>query len=120
MNWDVAFERMRARLHNRVFAYRACFRVQTPIDTQPWWAVWRKPEPDKLTQAAEIVMRDLAEYCYVKRPTLTVSAVTKQADPIGMAFAEGRRDVFNRIASLLELTSEDIERIAHRRSMNDE
>lgn len=117
MAWNEAFERHRARVHRRAIAYRQVFGRPDEIDATPWWAFWRKP---KLTPAAEIVLQDLARYCYASRPTLTVSIVTKQADPIAMAFAEGRRDVFNRISALLNLDDTDIERIAHQRSMNDE
>lgn len=120
MSWDAQLERIRARLHSRVFAYRAVFTNQAEIDRAPWWAFWRKPGPGKLTPAGEVVLRDLARYCYANRPTLTVSGVTKQTDPLGMAFAEGRRDVFNRITALLNLTPNDIERIANQRSMTDE
>lgn len=120
MAWNEALERHRARIHQRAFAYRQVFGRPDEIDTAPWWALWRKPTKPHLTPAAEVVLRDLARYCYAQRPTLTVSIVTKQADPVAMAFAEGRRDVFNRITALLNLDESDIERIAHQRSMNDE
>lgn len=90
------------------------------IDAAPWWAIWRRPRGGQLSPAGELVLRDLARYCYADRPTLTVSAVTKQADPLAMAFAEGRRDTYNRILALLNLTSEDIERIAHHRNQTDD
>jgi hypothetical protein len=116
--FDESYERFRARLHSRRMAYRACFAVQAPV--QRTWRFWRRPRPTDLSPAGEIVMRDLAHYCYARKPTLTVSAVTKQSDALAMAFAEGRRDVFNRICSLMNLTSSDIDRIANHRSGNDE
>ncbi len=90
--------RIRARLTRRADAYRALFL-----------------RPDKeLAVPAEIVLRDLARYCYATRPTLKVSPMTGQADPIAMAFAEGRRDVLNRIIAQVNLTDEQINRISTR------
>lgn len=91
------FERVRALLFRRAHAYRAVFK--TP--------------GGELGPAAETVMKDLAKYCYADKPTLKVSMVTQQTDPYAMAFAEGRRDVFNRIVALANLTPDQIERIAH-------
>lgn len=90
------------RLSRRAAAYRAVF----------------KPSEEP-TDQAEIVLRDLANYCYANKPTLKVSNITQQTDPYAMAFAEGRRDVFNRITSLCNLTPDQISRIANHRS-NDE
>jgi len=122
--WNEAFERVRARLHNRAFGYRAVFMRPAPgretvVDTAPWWAIWRKPKGGELTPAADIVLRDLAKYCYASRPTLKVSQVTQQSDALAMAFAEGRRDVFNRIVALINLDSDQIERIAHSRTVDE-
>ena len=103
MSWNEAFERVRARIHRRAFAYKALFRT---------------PGGD-LGPAAQIVMEDLARYCYAGKPTMKISLVTQQADPIAMAFAEGRRDVFNRITAMCNLTSDQIERIAQARTQDD-
>lgn len=123
MAWNESFERIRARVHQRAFAYRAVFLVTDPgraqVDTAPWWAFWRKPSGGTLAPPGAIVMRDLAKYCYAGKPTLKVSQVDQHVDPLAMAFAEGRRDVFNRITAMCNLTSDDLERIAHARS-NDE
>lgn len=97
MTWDHAIERIKARLHRRAFSYRALF-VTPGSDLAP---------------SAEVVLRDLARYCYATKPTLKVSPITGQADPIAMAFAEGRRDVFNRITALANLTDDQIQRIAN-------
>lgn len=97
MGWDTAFERIRARLHNRAASYRAVFMT---------------PGGD-LGPAAETVMKDLARYCYANKPTLKISQVTQQSDALAMAFAEGRRDVFNRIKAMCNLTDDQINRIAH-------
>ena len=90
------------RLVDRAAAYRATFianRAKVPETT------------GGVTPAAAVVLRDLAHYCYVYKPTLKVSQVTQQCDPLAMAFAEGRRDVFNRIMGLCNLTHEQIDRI---------
>lgn len=122
MAWNEQAERMRARVNRRAFGYRALFMVGQPgsaeIDATPWWAFWRKPEPGALTPAAEIVLADLAHYCYARKPTLKVSQVDQHADPLAMAFAEGRRDVFNRITAMCNLTSDQIDNIVHSRSDN--
>lgn len=120
MAWNEHAERLRARVHRRAFGYRALFLVgnEQPrlVDTEPWWAFWRKPSGGALTPAADIVLADLAHYCCAKKTTLTVSPVDKHCDPLAMAFAEGRRDVFNRITAMCNLTSDQIDRIAHARS----
>lgn len=120
MAWNEAFERMRARLHRRAFGYRALFVDATVnVDTTPWWAFWRKPAGGTLRPAASIVLEDLAHYCYAGRSTLKVSQADQHCDPLAMAFAEGRRDVFNRITAMCNLNPDQIERIAHART-NDE
>lgn len=103
MTWNEALERVRARLNRRRSMYRALFK--TP--------------GDELAPAADYVLRDLARYCYATNTTLKVSQVTQQCDPLAMAFAEGRRDVFNRIVAICNLTPEQVDRIAQHR-MNDE
>lgn len=103
MGFNEAYERMRARIHRRAHAYRALFK--TP--------------GGELGPAAQTVMEDLARYCYASKPTLKVSHVTQQSDPLAMAFAEGRRDVFNRIVAMCNLTSDQIEHIARARTADD-
>ena len=103
MAWNEAFERVRARLSRRSAMYRALFM---------------NPGGD-MQHAAEYVMRDLAAYCYASKPTLKISQVTQQSDPLAMAFAEGRRDVFNRISAMCNLSQDQIDRIAQHRT-NDE
>lgn len=101
MNLASVAQSIRTRLGDRRWAYRALFLHddgKTP------------------NAAGEVVLRDLARYCYANKPTLKVSQVTQQADPIAMAFAEGRRDVFNRIVAMCHLTDDQIHRIAHERS----
>lgn len=123
MAWNENLERARARLSNRAFGYRAVFQMRDPkvplVDTAPWWAFWRAAHPHELSPGGEIVLRDLAHYCYAAKPTLKVSQVDQHVDPLAMAFAEGRRDVFNRITALLNLDAGQIDRIAHARTSDE-
>ena len=85
---------------DRVAAYKATFFTnEAKVDHQ-----------GALSPAAEIVLRDLASYCYAKKPTLIVSPVSGMTDPYAMAFADGRRDVYNRIMTLCNLTQEQVDR----------
>ena len=123
MSFDHAAERARARLHSRVFSYRAIFlRPQANEPPARWWqrAFWTTPRGGDLGPAAEVVLRDLARYCYANRPTLKVSNITQQSDALAMAFAEGRRDVFNRITALCNLSADQISTIINNRSANDD
>lgn len=116
--FDAAFERVRARLSDRRWAYQALFLAAEPgRGSVRWWSLaWWRGDPGRLTPAAEIVLRDLARYCYANKPTLKVSQVTQQSDAVAMAFAEGRRDVYNRIKAMCNLTQDQIDQIAHTRS----
>jgi hypothetical protein len=51
---------------------------------------------------AEIVLADLKRFCYVERPTIKVTA-QQTIDPLAMAVAEGRREVFMRIVQFMRL-----------------
>jgi hypothetical protein len=58
--------------------------------------------------SAEIVLADLKRFCRVETSTVVVSPVTKTIDPLAMAMAEGRREVWNRIQAHLNLSDRDI------------
>ena len=53
------------------------------------------------TKATAIVMADLIRFCRARTSTVTVSH--GRIDPIAMGVAEGRREVFNRIQSYINL-----------------
>lgn len=53
----------------------------------------------------EKVIADLTKYCHHNTPTFVPN------DPYSTAFAEGRRDVFNRILAQLDLTESQLSRI---------
>ncbi len=60
---------------------------------------------------AQIVLADLARFCRADRSTM-VSIMGRGVDPIASAVAEGRRQVWLRIQSQLNLTPADITRMA--------
>lgn len=62
-----------------------------------------KPNKD-----AELVLADLRRFCYADRTTAKVSPTTQTMDPLAMAFAEGRREVFMRLQQLLNLDESTI------------
>ena len=57
---------------------------------------------------AEIVLADLRRFCRATSSTVMVSPVSKQIDPIAMAMAEGRREVFMRIVGYLHIDEKQI------------
>lgn len=116
MAWNEHYERMRARIHRRAFAYRALFVAgRGAIYLAPWWAIWRRPSGGELAPAAIIVLEDLRRYCYAEKSLLKIGN-DGHVDPLQMAFADGRRDVYNRIQAMANLTSDQIEAIAAARS----
>lgn len=61
---------------------------------------------------AEIVLADLRKFCRANTSTIMVSPVTRVVDPYASAVAEGRREVWNRIRSNLDLTDPQINALA--------
>lgn len=64
-----------------------------------------------ITRDAEIVLADLRRFCRATSSTVTVSPVSKTIDPLAMALAEGRREVWLRIASYLHLDEKTIQHL---------
>lgn len=62
----------------------------------------------ELTKAGAAVVRDLARYTGAYKTSFRVSPVTRTADSIAMAYAEGRRDTFLRLQSMLKLPDEEV------------
>ena len=58
--------------------------------------------------AAEVVLADLKRFCRADTSTVVVSPVSKAIDPLAMAMAEGRREVWNRIQSYLHMADREI------------
>lgn len=60
--------------------------------------------PDgKLSRHGYEVLEDLAKFCRFNSSTAMVSPVTKAIDPVAMALAEGRREVYLRIIGAINL-----------------
>lgn len=61
-----------------------------------------------LTPDGEVIMRDLRKFCRATTSTAMMSPIRGAVDPIAMAIAEGRREVFNRINEYLHLSDRTI------------
>jgi hypothetical protein len=58
--------------------------------------------------AAEVVLADLKRFCRADTSTMGVSPVSRAIDPMAVAMAEGRREVWNRIQSYLHMADREI------------
>lgn len=90
MNIDLKQLRL---LFGRRMAYRRTFNTQSPD--------------------VKIVLADLSRFCCATRPTTRVSPFTKSIDPMAMAIAEGRREVWLRIQAHLNMDDRDIQKLQH-------
>lgn len=61
-----------------------------------------------LTTAGAFVIRDLARKSGAYRTTFKVSPVTRSADPVAMAYAEGRRSLFLELQAMLQLPDAEV------------
>jgi len=57
---------------------------------------------------AKHVLNDLRKFCRATGTTVVVSPVSKTIDPLAMAMAEGRREVWNRIMAHLYINEKQI------------
>lgn len=64
--------------------------------------------------AAKVVLADLRRFCRANGSTVVVSPVTKQVDPLAMAMAEGRREVWNRIMAHLYVDEKQVFELTER------
>lgn len=62
----------------------------------------------ELNEDAKVIMKDLRKFCRATTSTAMVSPVSGQIDPMAMAMAEGRREVFNRLNEFLHLSDKVI------------
>ena len=60
---------------------------------------------------AEIVLADLKRFCRAMSTTVVVSPVSKSIDPLAMAMAEGRREVWNRLMAHLHIDDKVVARL---------
>lgn len=84
------------RLLNRRRAYRSTFLMDDG-----------RPNPQ-----AEIVLADLKRFCRAQTSTVTINPITKSVDPMAMAMAEGRREVWNRLQSFLNISDKELSEIS--------
>lgn len=66
------------------------------------------PSGDELTPPGLAVMKDIASFCGAYRSNIKIATLTGAIDPIAMAMAEGRRQVFLHIQQRLKLTDDQI------------
>jgi hypothetical protein len=76
-----------SRLLRRKLAYRRVFQTLT----------------GEHSRDQEIVLADLRRFCRANASTAVISPTTKSIDPIAMAMAEGRREVWMRIAAMIHM-----------------
>ena len=63
---------------------------------------------NKPNRAAEVVLADLRRFCRAQSSTAAINPLTRSIDPLAMAMAEGRREVWNRIQAHLNLSDREI------------
>lgn len=75
-----------AKLRRRRYSYRRLFLGE-----------------DGLSADGQVVLADLAKFCRANSSTAIVSPVSRSVDPIAMAMAEGRREVWLRLMAHLHI-----------------
>ena len=75
-----------AKLRRRRYSYRRLFLGE-----------------DGLNADGQVVLADLAKFCRANSSTAIVSPVSRSVDPIAMAMAEGRREVWLRLMAQLHI-----------------
>lgn len=75
-----------AKLRRRRYAYRRMFLGENGLNAD-----------------GQIVLADLAKFCRANSSTAIVSPVSRSVDPIAMAMAEGRREVWLRLMAHLHI-----------------
>lgn len=61
-----------------------------------------------INRDAEIVLADLRRFCRAHASTAIISPVSKAVDPIAMAMAEGRREVWLRLMAHLHVDEKQV------------
>jgi hypothetical protein len=84
-------EKLLQKIRRRRYAYRRLFLGE-----------------DGLNADGEIVLADLAKFCRATDSTAVVSPVSQRVDPIAMAMAEGRREVWLRIMAHLHIDEKTV------------
>jgi len=90
----------RMRVKSR--AYKACF-----FD-----------EGGELTDSGRLVLADLAKFCRAHKSSVHISPISRSVDPYATVHAEGRREVYLQILTLLRVSEEQIFEMARARDGN--
>lgn len=90
-------DRLRRIIQRRRHAYRELFKPQGATSI-----------------AAGVVLADLRQFCRATTSTTIVSPITRAVDPIASAQAEGRREVFLRIAQMIHIDDADLYKLVER------
>jgi hypothetical protein len=61
-----------------------------------------------ISRDGEIVLADLRKFCRANSTTVSVSPISKSIDPVAMALAEGRREVWLRLMAHLHIDEKQI------------
>lgn len=89
------FDRLREKIQRKQLAYQRTF-----------FGDLRKPHGD-----ACIVLGDLKRFCGINRGGVVVSPVLRMVDSHASAYRAGQRDVYLRIARMLDLDETDIKEV---------
>lgn len=71
------------------------------------------------TRAGEIVLAHLRRFCRANRPTVAFSSI-RTIDPLAMAVAEGRREVWLRLREMIDFSDEQIAKLREETGEHDE
>jgi hypothetical protein len=80
-------QKLLAKIRKRKYAYRRLFLTDN----------------GSLNPDAETIIKDLKKFCRAQSSTAVVSPIRGAVDPIAMAMAEGRREVYLRIMAHLHI-----------------
>ena len=61
-----------------------------------------------ISRDGEIVLADLRKFCRANSTTVIVSPISKSIDPLAMAMAEGRREVWLRLIAHLHIDEKQV------------
>lgn len=84
-------EKLLQRIRRRRYAYRRLFLGEEGLNAD-----------------GQYVLADLAKFCRATGSTAVVSPVSQRVDPIAMAMAEGRREVWLRIMAHLHIDEKTV------------
>ena len=74
-------------------------------------AAWRRAlltDDGELSADGRVILNDLKKFCRANESTAIVSPVSRTVDPLASMLAEGRREVYNRVTLLSQLTEKQL------------